>query len=269
MITDIAITVPELKQKLRVFPPPAVVDVRRAPAFERDPSLIPGAIQRDPAEIATWSLQLESWRPIVVYCVHGHEVSQNAAAALRATGFDARFLELGIEGWREKGGTVTPYVNPTRWVTRERPKIDRIACPWLIRRFLDPAAEFFYVPNAQVRSFAIANEATPYDVPDVAYSHDGTQCSFDAFIRLHQLDDDQALARLATIVRGADTGVPTMAAEAPGLLAVSLGLSAMIADDHAMLHWGMLVYDALYAWCRGATSETHGWNPAALRAVPP
>jgi hypothetical protein len=151
-------------------------------------------------------------------------------------------------------------------VTRERPKIDRIACPWLIRRFIDPGAEFFYVPNAEVRSFALAHAATPYDVPDVPYSHVGAHCSFDAFIRLHDLDD-AALNDLATIVRGADTGVPALAAEAPGLLAMSLGLSALIADDQAMLRWGLLFYDALYAWCRQARGETHGWNPGALRVA--
>ncbi len=147
--------------------------------------------------------------------------------------------------------TVAKYAPPTRWVTRARPKIDRIACPWLVRRFIDPSAEFFYVPSAEVRAFAAANAATPYDVPDVTYTHSGAQCSFDAFIRLHELSDP-ALADLATIVRAADTNALGLAPQAPGLLAVSLGLSASFADDHAMLRWGMLVYDALYASCRQA-----------------
>ena len=151
-------------------------------------------------------------------------------------------------------------------MTRERPKIDRIACPWLVRRFIDPAAEFFYVPTADVRAFARAHGATPYDIPDVEYSHDGPACSFDAFIRRHALAD-RALDRLATIVRGADTAALDLAPQAPGLLAASLGLSRMFADDQAMLRWGMLVYDALYAWCNDATGETHSWNPAPLRAV--
>jgi len=142
-----------------------------------------------------------------------------------------------------------PFAAPTRWVTRERPKIDRIACPWLIRRFIDPAAEFFYVPTADVRRFAEANDAEPYDVPDVRYTHVGRECSFDAFVRLHDLEHP-ALAALAKIVRGADTGAPELAAEASGLLAVSRGLSSTFADDHEMLKWGMLVYDSLYAWCR-------------------
>jgi hypothetical protein len=142
-----------------------------------------------------------------------------------------------------------PYAPPSRWVTRARPKIDRIACPWLIRRFIDPAAEFAYVPAADVRRHAAAHDATPFDIPDVAYGHAGDRCSFDAFIGRHALDD-AALAQLARIVRAADTGAPDAASEAAGLLAMSMGLSALFADDHAMLRAGMLVYDSLYASCR-------------------
>ena len=260
---DAAITPIELKQRLAAFPPPTLVDVRRQPAFEQDPAIIPGALRRLPEAVHAWADAIEPWRPVVVYCVHGHEVGQGASAALRARGLDARYLAGGIEGWRAEGHPTKPYAAPTRWVTRDRPKIDRIACPWLIRRFIDPAAEFFYVPNAEVRAFAAANGATAYDVPDVAYSHVGDECSFDAFIRLHGIDHP-ALAKLATIVRGADTSAMHLAAQAPGLLAVSLGLSAMFADDHAMLKWGMLVYDSLYAWCREAQTETHGWYPEKL-----
>jgi rhodanese-related sulfurtransferase len=258
----------QLQQRLGAFPPPTLIDVRRQPAFDAEPDIIPHALRRAPEAVATWSRQLESWRPVIVYCVHGHEVSQNAAAALRTEGFDACVLDGGIAAWREAGLPTTAFAQPTRWVTRARPKIDRIACPWLIRRFIDPAAEFFYVPNADVQAFAAANHATAYDVPDVTYTHVGAQCSFDAFIRLHDLAHP-ALDTLATIVRGADTGTPQLAPEAPGLLAVSLGLSAMFDDDHAMLKWGMLVYDALYAWCRDARSEAHGWSPEKLRVRDP
>ena len=152
-----------------------------------------------------------------------------------------------------------------KWITRERPKIDRIACPWLIRRFIDPAAEFFYVPSDEVRAFAAGEGATAYDIPDVDYSHVGPECSFDAFIRRHELGHP-ALDELARIVRAADTSALHLAAQAPGLVAASLGLSAMFADDHAMLKWGMLVYDSLYAWCREAQAETHGWYPEKLAA---
>ena len=137
----------------------------------------------------------------------------------------------------------------TRWVTRERPKIDRIACPWLISRFIDSGAEFIYVPAGEVMQVAKERDATPYDVPGVHFGHEGECCSFDAFIRHYRLTDP-ALERLATIVRAADTSRPGLAAEAPGLLAISSGLSRNFADDHEMLRHGMVMYDALYAWCR-------------------
>jgi rhodanese-related sulfurtransferase len=260
MTNDAAISPLVLKQRLAAHPPPALVDARRTPAFEEDPEIIPGAVRRLPEAVETWASALEPWRPVVVYCVRGHEVSQEAAGALRARGFDAGFLAGGLESWRADGNATRPFAAPTRWVTRERPKIDRIACPWLIRRFVDPAAEFFYVPNAEVRDFADGNDATPYDIAGVTYAHDGPECSFDAFVRVHGLRHP-ALTRLATIVRGADTAALDLAPEVPGLLATSLGLSAMFKDDHAMLLWGMLVYDSLYAWCR----EREGADPGHLR----
>ena len=268
MSMDLNITPDDLQQRMRAFPPPAVIDVRRSPAFAEDPQVIAGALRRTPETIAEWSRELEPWRPVIVYCVHGHNVSQDAAVFLRTAGFDAHHLEGGLAGWRETGGATLPFAQPSRWVTRARPKIDRIACPWLVRRFIDPAAEFFYVPNREVRTFAAANNATAYDIPDVAYTHVGAQCSFDAFIRIHALTHP-ALDTLAAIVRAADTSNLPLAAQAPGLLSVSIGLSAMFADDHAMLKWGMLVYDSLYAWCREAQSETHVWYPEKLRAREP
>lgn len=150
-----------------------------------------------------------------------------------------------------------------KWVTRERPKIDRIACPWLIARFVDPAPEFLFVPTAQVRRVADDTGAIPFDVPDVELTHVGDLCSFDAFLHKYRLDDP-ALAELAVIVRGADTARPELAPQAAGLLAISLGLSYNYRDDHEMLEHGLVVYDALYAWCRHARGETHTWNPAAI-----
>jgi hypothetical protein len=149
-----------------------------------------------------------------------------------------------------------------KWVTRERPKIDRIACPWLIRRFIDGAPEFLYVPASEVLRVAEETGAIPFDVPDVELSHVGERCSFDAFLRKYGLADP-ALAQLAVIVRAADTNRPELAPQAAGLLAVSLGLSANFADDHAMLERGMVLYDALYAWCRSCQGETHDWRPGA------
>jgi rhodanese-related sulfurtransferase len=264
MNTGAAISPLDLQRLGTAFPPPCIVDVRHQPAFARDADVIAGASRRSPETIDAWAGALEPWRPVIVYCAEGREVSAAAAAALRARGFDARALAGGIGGWRAAGGSTQRFRVPTRWVTRERPKIDRIACPWLVRRFIDPAAEFFYVPNADVLAFAAANRATAYDVPDVDYSHAGAECSFDAFIRRHDLRDP-ALVQLATIVRGADTAVPDLAPQAPGLVAVSLGLSQMFADDQAMLRWGMLVYDALYAWLRAAQDERHDWRPESLR----
>lgn len=147
-----------------------------------------------------------------------------------------------------------------KWITRERPKIDRIACPWLIRRFIDPEAEFLFVPKDKVLAEAKRTGATPYDIPGVKFTHVGEKCSFDAFLAEYRLDDP-ALRRLAVIVRGADTSRPDLAPEAPGLLAVSLGLSRNYPDDHAMLEAGMIVYEALYAWAKDAQGETHGWPP--------
>jgi len=148
-----------------------------------------------------------------------------------------------------------------KWVTRERPKIDRVACPWLIARFIDPEAEFLYVPAADVLKVAQESGAVPYDVPGVEMSHVGELCSFDAFLSKYGLTD-AALAQLAVIVRGADTARLDLAPQAAGLLAISLGLSHHLADEHALLAQGMVVYDGLYAWCQSCQAETHDWRPA-------
>jgi hypothetical protein len=148
-----------------------------------------------------------------------------------------------------------------KWVTRARPKIDRIACPWLIGRFVDPGAEFLYVPAPKVLEVAASEGATPFDIPDVEFSHVGEKCSFDAFIAKFGLGGDPALLQLAEIVRGADTSRLDLTPQSPGLFAISLGLSALHEDDHAMLEAGMAVYDALYAWCRACQQEQHAWPP--------
>ena len=232
--------------------PPLIIDVRRRPAFLASGDMIAGALRRDPEQVGGWAAQLSGPQDMVVYCVHGHEVSQKAAAALSGAGIDARYLEGGLEeGWKAAGGPLDrkPQNAGTRWVTRERPKIDRIACPWLVSRFIDPDAEFLYVPAKDVLQAAKEKEATPYDIKDVHFGHEDEKCSFDAFVKHYRLRDP-ALERLATIVRGADTSRPDLAPEAPGLLAISSGLSRNFADDHEMLRHGMVMYDALYAWCR-------------------
>lgn len=240
-----------------------ILDVRREAAFTSGAESLPGAIWRDPDEVAEWEPELELARPILVACAHGHEVSQEVAAFLRDRGWPARYLVGGIEGWREAGGAMAPKPRPSSsWVTRARPKIDRIACPWLIRRFIDPGARFRFVPASQVLESAAATGAVPFDVPDVDLTHVGDGCSFDTFLVRYGLHDP-ALARLAPIVRGADTDRHDLAPQAAGLFAISLGLSACFPDDHAMLRHGLVLYDALYRWCRDLQEETHGWPPRA------
>jgi hypothetical protein len=148
-----------------------------------------------------------------------------------------------------------------KWITRERPKIDRIACPWLIAKFIDKEPEFLYVPAREVMAVAAETGATPYDIPDVELSHVDELCSFDAFLKKYLLNDP-ALQQLAQIVRGADTSRLDLTPQSPGLYAISLGLSATFPDDQEMLKHGMVMYDALYAWCRRCQAETHNWPPA-------
>jgi rhodanese-related sulfurtransferase len=254
---------------------PLVLDVRRAEALAQDDALVAGAAWRDPFDVAAWARFLPRHRSVVVYCVHGHEISRNTAQALRAAGIDASYLEGGIEAWRAaKGPTTrksgTPAIPsalnaPSTWVTRERPKVDRIACPWLVRRFIDPFAEFEYVAADTVAATAQARGWIPYDVPGVRFTHRGERCSFDALVEDFGLDD-APLHRLALIVRGADTAQPQLAPQSAGLVALSLGLSATFPDDHAMLQHGLVMYDALYAWCRqeeAGTAERHTWKAPA------
>jgi rhodanese-related sulfurtransferase len=243
---------------------PVIVDVRRGDDYAARPRLLPGARRGDPDRLAQWATTLARTRPIVLYCVHGQRVSQSAAQALSALGLEVSYLDGGIEGWIEAGHasvTVRPELGvpgASRWVTRERPKIDRLACPWLVRRFIDADALFFYAPAHRVRAEAETLAAQPYDIADVTFSHRGPRCSFDAFLDEFDLHDP-VLDQLADIVRAADTGVPEKSPQAHGLLAISLGLSANIADDISLLEQAMPVYDALYAWCKTARDETHSW----------
>lgn len=249
---------------------PPIIDVRRAEAFRADPRRIAGALWRDHMDTEGWGRQLDRGRGLVVYCVHGHNVSALAATRLRAAGIDAVVLEGGIEAFAQAGGLlvtregpdiVPGLPRPSAWVTRERPKVDRIACPWLIRRFIDPAAIFHFVPADWVREVAEETGAIPFDVTNVHYTHRGETCSFDTFLAEFGLHDER-LDELARIVRGADTARPDLAPEAAGLLALSLGLSAIEGDDMRQLEKGMLLYDALYGWLRHARAETHNWPKA-------
>lgn len=263
---DAAISPSDLRAAAGSEPAPLIIDVRREAAFRAAPAMIAGALRRDPESVSRWAPELPAASSVIVYCVHGHEVSQTAAAELGRLGIRARYLEGGFDGWAESGFPLArkPVGAATRWVTRERPKIDRIACPWLIHRFVDPGAEFVYVAAKEVLEVGKRMDAVPYDVPDVEFSHDGEHCSFDAFLKAYHLQDP-ALAQLAVIVRGADTARLDLAPQAAGLAAISLGLSHRFVDDHEMLRHGMVVYDALYLWCKQGQAEVHTWNPAAYR----
>jgi rhodanese-related sulfurtransferase len=251
---------------------PQIVDVRRRDVYEAAPGVLPGSRWHDPTEYATLDAMLDAARPIVVACKHGHQLSQMVAAALRAEGRDARVLEGGYEAWSEAN---LPRVDraalarfaprrPSLWVTRRRPKIDRIACPWLIHRFLDPRARILFVDPPEVANVAAETGAVPFDIEGVELSHEGPRCSFDTMLRLFGLEGESNLARLALIVRGADTARPDLAPEAAGLHAVSLGLSALAQDDdHGLLERGFVMYDALFAWSRFAAQERHNWPAKA------
>jgi len=262
---------------------PLLLDVRREAKFSESPRLLAGAVRCAPEDVARFAATQPA-REVVVYCVYGHNVSADAAATLRAAGWPAQALAGGIEGGEDGVDTpqdiaqwrATPPLTlakrpdlgvtgeqPSRWITRERPRIDRIACPWLIRRFIDPRAEFFYVPTAQVFSEAARLNAVAYDIAGAPITHEWERCSFDALIRAFDLQDP-ALDALADIVRAADTDRLTMVPQAAGLLALSLGLARLHSDDHAMLAAALPLYDALYAWCRGDRAEVHQWAAHAV-----
>jgi len=256
----------DLHNRLGTATAPTVVDVRRPADFAKASELIISAVHHDPDEVERWRKDLPAGRQVVVHCVHGHQVSQGAAAALRAAGMDASYLQGGIAGWIAEGLPTrrTIGATPGKWVTRERPKIDRIACPWLIRRFVDPQAEFIYVPTKDVLDVAKKTGGTPYDIEGVEFAHEGERCSFDTILRIYGIKDP-ALDHLATIVRGADTSRHDLTPQCGGLFAISLGLSANFPEDHEMLGHGMVMYDALYTWCRSLQAETHNWPSASVK----
>lgn len=252
---------------------PAIVDVRTDEDFAADPRLIPGSIRRPFAAVAEWSQALAG-RPAIVVCQKGQKLSEGVAAWLRHEGGEADVLEGGFLAWAEAGQPLVPTdrlpprdaEGRTVWVTRARPKIDRIACPWLIRRFVDPSAVFLFVAPSEVPAVAERFGAAPFDIEGVFWSHRDEACTFDTMVGEFGLATEPLL-RLAAIVRGADTARPDLAPQAAGLLAVSLGLSRLHSDDLRQLEAGMGVYDALYLWCRDAVDEAHNW-PTAKGARP-
>jgi len=262
------ITVSQLARLVGTPEAPAIVDVRSSEHFDADPRFIPCAQRRDATKVDAWAQEYRGQR-VVVTCQHGGKSSQGAAAWLRNEGLEAESLEGGHDAWvAEKGLLVdSRKLMPrdakqrTVWVTRSRPKVDRIACPWLIRRFVDRDAVLLFVNPTEIAGVAERFNAAPYDVEGVFWSHRGERCSFDTFIAELGLVSP-ALDRLALIVRGADTARQDLAPEAAGLLAASFGYSRMYKDDLEQLEHAMELYDALYRWARDAMEETHNW-PAA------
>ncbi len=242
---------------------PVIVDVCIDEDFHADPRLIPTARRWPHREIAALAADLRGAR-VVVVCQKGLKLSQGAAALLRTRGIVAEALEGGNFGWRDADLPLVPAARipapgrGTLWVTRHRPKIDRIACPWLIRRFVDPQAQFLFVPTAEVLAIADRFDATAFDVEGAPWTHDGDLCTFDTLCDGLALRTE-ALDRMARVIRAADTNRHDLAPEAAGLLALSVGLSRAHSDDLAQLEAGMVLYDALFRWARDGQGEGHDW----------
>lgn len=265
------ISVPQLLRLIGLPDAPVIVDVSIDPDFSDDPFLIPGAFRHPHDDFSGLKARL-CGRACVVICQQGIKLSQGMAAQLRADGLHAEYLQGGNFAWRDHqdaprvpAAAIPPFVNgATLWVTRHRPKIDRIACPWLIRRFVDQNARVLFVAPAQVLGVAERYNATPFDIEDVFWSHRSDACTFDTMLAEFDLQTP-ALMRLATVIRAADTNTHDLAPQAAGLLALSVGLSRQYRDDTAQLEAGMAIYDALYRWARDGTDEGHDW-PAERKA---
>ncbi len=239
---------------------PALIDVRLPEDHAADPHQVPGSVWLPHRDVETLIPGLQGRRAVVI-CKRGAKLSEGAAALLRLGGIATEVLDGGTEGWRAVGLPLVPAAllpGTALWVTRHRPKIDRIACPWLIRRFINPAARFLFVTPSEVPAVAALFNATPFDIEGVTYTHRGEGCSFDAL-----LDDfclhSPALDRLALVVRAADTDRHDLSPQAAGLLAISVGLSRQFRDDLEQLDAGMTIYDALYRWARDGFDEGHDW----------
>ncbi len=291
MTSSFSISPCDLLPRIGTTTAPILLDVRRDPAFDASPHMIAGAQRCAPQNVAAWGAANAALRikEIVVHCVYGHNVSADACSELRALGFNALALAGGIKGgedgvdtaeditawravglptWRKRSDLGLTGAGGSRWVTRERPMIDRIACPWLVRRWIDANAVFDYVPDAQVFAHASQVQGLAYDVVGARITHRENECSFEALLQAVDLHTP-ALDLLGRIVRGADTDLLKLEPPCAGLLAITQGMARLHAqDDAAMLHAMMPIYDALYAWCVDQTQgnvERHAWvAPAPL-----
>ncbi len=264
---DFFISTEDLSHRLATAEPLRIFDVRRPPAIEPGSRFLPGSRWRNHVEALDWAKGLSRDSLIVLNCMHGHNVSQVATALLREKGYNARALAGGVDGWVEAGlptvgqSRLCPVdARPGTWVTRINPKIDRVACPWLISRFIDPDAVFHFAEAEWVIDIADELSGIAFDTSGAVIEHDGDLCSFDTLLREFDLNDP-VLAQLATIVRGADTDRNNLAPEAAGLLSIMLGNSIVGKTDHDVMRLGLPVYDALYARLKLSRNETHGWQP--------
>lgn len=276
MASPIQISVSQLARLVGTHKAPLLLDVRTTEDFDDDPRVLPAAIHCPYPDIMQQTesvVQRVGSSLAVVYCQKGLKISEGVAAALRAGGCRAEVLESGHFGWRDADQLMVNHASienrneagQSVWVTRVRPKVDRIACAWLIKRFVDRDAQFLFVTGSQVMAVAERFNATPFDIEDVFFSHRGAQCTFDTMLKEFGLQST-ALQRLAMVVRGADTDRLDLAPQCAGLMAASLGLSRMYDDDLEQLEAGMHIYDAMYRWARDAYDEKHDWPANAARS---
>ncbi|PZW45072.1 hypothetical protein C8P66_11288 [Humitalea rosea] len=258
-------TVPHLLRLIGTPEAPVLLDVRAEDDRAIDPRLLPASRCRDHATVAEWAPNYAG-RAVVVACQHGMRISEGVAAALCQAGASATVLEGGFQAWDDAGG---PLVRPdhmpprdtwgrTLWVTQAEPKIDRVACPWLIRRFVDPEAVFLFLAPAEVEQVARRFGATPFDIEGVFWGHRGRDCTFDTMLDEFGLESE-TLERMADIVRRAGSGSFDEVPEAAGLLAASLGFSRMYRDDLSQLDAAISLYDAFYRWSRDVVRAVPAW----------
>ncbi len=263
-----AITILQLSRLIGLPHSPIIIDVRIDADVNDDPYLIPTSFRCTHTEIETLLPELID-KSVVLVCQKGLKLSQGAAALLRTQGIKAEYLEGGTLAWQAAQQPVLAIERlsafnlerlnrrqSTLWVTKQRPKVDRVACAWLIRRFIDPQAKFLFVARSEVLSVAEKFSATPFDVDGGHWSHRNELCTFDVILDDLHLNSIE-LKQLAAIVRSADTGQLNLSAESSGLLAMSLGLSRLFRDDLMQIEAGLLFYDALYCWLRDAQDESH------------